>query len=151
MMISELSPRDLRRQLRRGLTFHTPPYITRVKSSIRCFAEDFQWMYADYEVLSDNDVPDFYIRIDGTGGFRRFFRRQCMAYIDINTPFIPLPENLSPLMLEQALNWSVATRTGTYLVFHAAIVARDGKVLLMPGASGQGKSTLCASLVAEGW
>jgi HprK-related kinase A len=149
--VSDLSAGALRQATRDGLTLSTPPFITRIQTPITTLQHNIGHMYGEYDVVGPEEVPDFLVRVEGTGGVRRFVGKQCMAHIDVTTPFIPLPESLSPLMLEQALNWSVAVRTGTYLVFHAAIVAKEGRALLIPGASGQGKSTLCASLVASGW
>ena len=36
-------------------------------------------------------------------------------------------------------------------MIHSAVVEKDGKVAIMPGAPGAGKSTLCAALVNNGW
>ena len=37
------------------------------------------------------------------------------------------------------------------LLFHGAVVARDGQALLLPAPSGSGKSTLSAALTVAGW
>lgn len=55
-------------------------------------------------------------------------------------------------MLEWGLNWCVAARPLGYLVMHAAVLAKGGKAMMMPGFPGAGKSTLCASLcLLEDW
>lgn len=49
-----------------------------------------------------------------------------------------------------AVNLSVLAAT-PLLALHAAVLARAGTTLVVPGASGWGKSTLTAALLAEGW
>ena len=49
-----------------------------------------------------------------------------------------------------ALNLSAIAGTMT-LAFHCAVLARDGAALVMPAASGTGKTTLCAALLQRGW
>jgi hypothetical protein len=49
-----------------------------------------------------------------------------------------------------AINVPLATR-GPYLVAHAAVVARAGTTLAIPGASGAGKTTLTVALLQRGW
>lgn len=128
-----------------------PPFSVRLETPLAPLVRSVRSLYAHYRINDDDPVPDFAIRVAGTGGIRRFYRRQAMAFIDTPPPYVPLPEHMAPMMFEQALNWCVATRTFTHLILHAAVVARDGKAIVIPGESGQGKSTLCASLVARGW
>jgi hypothetical protein len=56
-----------------------------------------------------------------------------------------------PMPLARALvQWSVS-RTEAHYVFHAGAVARQGRGVLLPGASRSGKSTLSAGLVRRGF
>ena len=49
------------------------------------------------------------------------------------------------------MNWCVSIHANEYLKLHAAVVARGGTALIMPGVPGAGKSTLCAALGLNGW
>jgi hypothetical protein len=49
------------------------------------------------------------------------------------------------------LNWCLATTMNCWLIIHAAVLARDGHGLILPGRPGSGKSTLTAVLVQRGW
>jgi hypothetical protein len=149
--LADLSAEQLAARVKAGIALSAPPFIVRLSSPIGALHRSLRLLYGEYEMLDRETVPDFVIRVAGTGGLRRLFRRQSMAYIDTLPPYVPLPEHMAPLMFEQALNWCVATRTFTHLILHAAVVARDGRAAIIPGQSGQGKSTLCAALVSRGW
>lgn len=49
-----------------------------------------------------------------------------------------------------AVNLAVVAETGT-LAFHAAVLTRGVRTLVLPARSGTGKSTLTAALVRQGW
>lgn len=38
-----------------------------------------------------------------------------------------------------------------FMLFHAAVLVRDGKALLLPAAAGSGKTTLAAEMATRGW
>jgi HprK-related kinase A len=49
------------------------------------------------------------------------------------------------------MNWCVASLAHNYVMLHCATLERGGKVMILPGMPGAGKSTLCAALVHRGW
>jgi hypothetical protein len=53
--------------------------------------------------------------------------------------------------LQEITSRALASGSGGGLLLHAASVGRDGRVVLLCGASGAGKTTLAAHLVARGW
>jgi HprK-related kinase A len=53
--------------------------------------------------------------------------------------------------LEWGINWRVIARRSDFLLIHAAVLARDGRGVVVAGNSGAGKSTLAAGLLARGW
>lgn len=54
-------------------------------------------------------------------------------------------------MLKAALVLFALDRSDDFAAVHAAAVSREGRCFLIPGESGQGKSTLSAALVAGGF
>lgn len=54
-------------------------------------------------------------------------------------------------MFEWGLNWVIANNVHQYAIVHAATVEKSGRAVILPGAPGSGKSTLCAAMVCQGW
>ena len=84
-------------------------------------------------------------------GAHRWFRPQARFLLDGESPFKPLPADQALPMFEWGLNYAIAAQAHQYLVVHAAAIERDGRVAILPGAPGAGKSTLTAALVQRGW
>lgn len=111
--------------------------------------------YDDYHTKPQSDEYDFIdldVALFPGRGIRRFWHRQSRFLLDTDEPFLPLPIEQAAPLLEWGLNWCMAIRPLGYLAIHAAVVARGGDAILLPGFPGAGKSTLCSSLVfLDGW
>lgn len=127
------------------------PFSVRIHSSIASVQAGIAQLYADYPQLSPDAFCDFYLRLYQPLGARRFFRPQVWFAFDQFVPFKPLPYAQALPFFEWGLNWCISGYAHQYLIIHAAVVERNGKALILPGAPGSGKSTLCASLINNGW
>lgn len=56
-----------------------------------------------------------------------------------------------PAIFEWAFNWTLASFQHHYLAFHAAVLQKGMKTVIMPAAPGSGKSTLSALMMLAGW
>lgn len=128
-------------------TLRLPPVTVRVRSPFPALQRHLDTFYPDAtQDRSDGHFVDFDIRIAHGTGWRRWLRPQARFLLDHTEPFLPLPASQAAPLFEWGLNWCLASRPLGYLVMHAAVVARDGDALVMPGSPGAGKSTLCAAL-----
>lgn len=129
-----------------------PPFNVRIRSPFDSVARHLQTFYADARIDGARSFVDFDLRILPASGLRRWWHPQARLELDGVEPFLPLPADQAAPLFEWGLNWSIASRALGYLVMHAAVLARDGKAVVMPGFPGAGKSTLCASLTfLEDW
>ncbi|MBB5205714.1 hypothetical protein HNQ51_003041 [Inhella inkyongensis] len=130
------------------------PFRVRLRSSYPGVAAHVSRFYADYPQSpgSAGGFVDFDIEILPGKGLRRWWAPQARFLLDGVEPFHPLPGEQAGPLFEWGLNWSVAHRALGFLVMHAAVLARNGRALMLPGFPGAGKSTLCASLTfMRGW
>lgn len=144
-------PQIARRLAGPGLVLRLGPYLSRIRSPLRELVASTALLYRNYAVADSDRFADFEVRVAPTDPIRTWLKPRIIADIGTPAPFQPLPAVHAPLMLEMALNWSMATRSLDYLILHAGVVERDGRAVVIPGGSGQGKSTLTASLAAAGW
>lgn len=135
-------------------TLHLAPVTVRIRSPFSAVSAHLETFYPDALSASRHteQFTDFDIRIIRGAGLRGWLRPQARFMLDHIDPFLPLPATQAAPLFEWGLNWCLASRPLGYLVVHAAVVARDGDALVMPGIPGAGKSTLCAALAfVEGW
>lgn len=125
---------------------HIAPFNVRIRSPLSAVARHIEFFYSASPRCAQNDFIDFDLQVLPGHGLRRFWRSQARFLVDGVESFFPLPIDQAAPLLEWGLNWCVAGRPLGYLVMHAAVLAKSGKAVMLPGFPGAGKSTLCASL-----
>ena len=150
--INSLSAKTLNEKLRgSGLVILIGPFVFCIKSPLPSIATNVHRLYGDFQLLSDNDLVDFYVTIKKPLGIRRYLKPQINFYCDDHSPFLPLPVNQAFALLEWGMNWCIAQHAHRYLLLHSAVLEKNGKTVILPAQSGSGKSTLCALLAQSGW
>ncbi len=136
-----------------GIRCTIGPFDIHLKSEASGFVETLVQLYSDtsVELNPQNHFNDFTIRMTRPRSVRRFLRPQISFETDNETPFVPFPLDHSFPHFEWGLNWLIATMAHQYLMFHAAVLERHGKVMLLPALPGSGKSTLCSGMMLQGW
>lgn len=137
--------------LHQGLGLQIGPFQVRLTSRLASVASGIATLYSAYPRVPDSAFYDFHIRIDPPASIRRWYRPQVEFFFDGRRPFKPLPQAQAFAMFEWGLNWCVASQMHRFLILHAAVLERNGHVLVMPAPSGSGKSTLCGGLATRGW
>jgi HprK-related kinase A len=132
------------------LSLQIGPFSALVRSRIPELMDGIRQLYGHYP-SSDTDFHDFHVSVEAASGLRRWWRPQANFLLDGILPFKPLPKSQALPMFEWGLNWCMTSYCHEYLIIHAAVVEKNGKVLLLSAPPGAGKSTLCAALVCRGW
>jgi HprK-related kinase A len=154
VQIADLQPRQLERALNaRGLSCRIGPFSVELRSSPPGFADTLSLLYAKMQVepLPGRQFQDFRVRLMRPRGLRRYYRPQVSFTTDHDTPFQPFPLDHAFAHFEWGLNWLIATRAHHYVMFHSAVLERQGQALMLPAIPGSGKSTLCSALMLRGW
>lgn len=150
MRLKDLPAGELVGHLRAGLQLGTGPFTFRIASPLPDIARGLARLYGEFPLV-EGPYADYHVRIDAMSGARRFFHPQAQFWMDVHTPFMPLPRDQAFAMLEWGMNWCIAGHAHHYLMLHAAVLERNGRALIMPGDPGAGKSTLTAALMLDGW
>ena len=134
-----------------ALALKVGPFLVRLQSSLEQFIRPFQLLYQDHCVCLQSEYADFHMSIERAGGVRRWLKPQALFYFDGRSPFKPLPLAHAYAAFEWGLNWCISAHVNHFLIVHAAVVEKNGVVIILPATTGSGKSTLCAGLVSRGW
>ena len=123
------------------------PFRYALDLTVRCAAESIERLYTDYPRHSAEDWSDFHVRLHPDG----LFSSNATLYLDHTNPFGSFPKDQAGAMLEWGMNWCVWLNLSHWLIFHAAMLERNGGGLILAADSGVGKSTLAAGLAFSGW
>jgi len=150
--VSSLSSTGLAGRLKAGGIFISlPPFVAHISSSIPIVAQGIETLYADHQLIDGNATnvfADFHVSVEYG---RRFPRALCVFKMDGHEPFTPLAAGEAFAFLEWGLNWCVSSYCHTWVTIHSAVLERHGRAVVLPAPPGSGKSTLCASLLLNGW
>lgn len=151
MKVNNLS--NLSDCLKKGLIIRSGPFHYLLRSSVPDVINNISQLYAGFPTIPDvrSVFSDFHVTIKPPSLFRSFFHQQVQFYLDDRIVFNPFPLIHATVMLEWGMNWCVSTQIQSYLIIHAAVIERNGLAAILPAPPGSGKSTLCASLIHEGW
>lgn len=133
------------------LALRIGPFAASLKTPYAGLLAGLRRLYPAQSFIADDAFCDFHVEIARGAGVHRLLHPQARFLIDGTSPFKPLPADQALPMFEWGLNYAIAAQAHHYLVVHAAAIERNGKVAILPGAPGAGKSTLTAALVQRGW
>ncbi len=154
MRLNQLDPKSIAERMRHdGLLLSIGPFLVKLAGGVKGVPELLYQMYGEAPLVTDQDnsLIDFHLRMGPGRGLRRWWRPQAVFGTDATPPFTPFPQDHAFALFEWGLNWCIAMQAHQYLMFHSAVLERDGKAILLPAEPGSGKSTLCAALMLNGW
>jgi HprK-related kinase A len=134
-----------------SLAMRLGPVTATLETPFASLVDGLHQLYRPELFDVSDSFADFHVSLAPGKGVRRWFRQQARFLVDGESPFMPLPADQALPMFEWGLNYAIAAQAHQYLVVHAAAIEMNGRVAILPGAPGAGKSTLTAALVRRGW
>jgi len=134
-----------------GLFLSVGPVVYQIKSNLPIVAEGLAKLYSDYPLPTTQEFSDHLIAINRQGILRNIVGSRVNFSYDHTHPFDGMTLGQAYAFLEWGMNWCISVHHNEYLKIHAAVLAKNGKAIVMPGEPGAGKSTLSAALMLKGW
>lgn len=149
--LRDLTGQDIATRLQNGcLRLRVGPYIYNLSSNLPRVATGIETLYPDFQLVESDEFDDFSVAMTQKGVMSRLRGRADFMF-EHQHPFGAIPAHQAYAFLEWGMNWCVSVHVNEYLKLHAAAVAKNDSVIIMPGVPGAGKSTLCAALGLRGW
>ena len=150
--LGDLSEADFRKRLAGpGCRMQIGPFVADIRARTENLHAPLHKLYQDYPLRRHGTLASFHVSLENVRRWSRPGRRLVRFYVDGRAPHEDLPAGQALAVLEWGLNLVIALRMHCYLMLHAAVLERGGRVLLLPAAPGFGKSTLCAALASRDW
>ena len=127
------------------------PFAARLATPFPALVDGLRLLYPEEALADRMGFADFDVAVVPGKGLRRWAKPQARFLLDGRSPFKPLPRGQALPMFEWGLNYAIAGQAHQYLAIHAAAIEKSGRVAILPGAPGAGKSTLAAALTRRGW
>lgn len=129
------------------------PFTFKIRSEHDAVFDNAQRIYGDRvrHTIDPERLTDYSIDIINSGGIRKFFKPQARFLCDFREPFKPLHANQAYALMEWGMNWAIAAHEVSYVIIHAAVLAKADSAVVFPAPPGSGKSTLTAHLAMNGW
>jgi HprK-related kinase A len=152
LIVADLPPQNLEHCLQgNGLRVRTGPFVTNIRSAVASVRAGIAEYYAHHPVASDDGFADFHVSVDRTPRVDRGQGDSLTFHFD-GEPVASVAGDDGFPLLEWGLNWCVTTHCHHLLMIRGAVLERQGRALLLPGAAGVGKSTLATTLAfVGGW
>jgi HprK-related kinase A len=151
------SPRDLTleqfsdRIATKGVGFDIGPFRTHIRATVPALFEPLQKLYADFAFVDLNNVFSMHASVTPTRAFPSLRRQRVRYTVDGFAPHEDMPIDQALPVLEWGINLVIAMRSHHLLMLHSAVLEKHGRAIILPGAPGSGKSTLCAAMAHRGW
>ncbi len=133
-----------------GLRVSVGPFNIRINTKSVTLANHIYSLYENYK-LAEGELAEFHVQIIAAHPKRKPFSPHIRFFVDGHSPFPPFPQAHELAALEWGINLVIAARVSHLLLFHSAVVERNGQVILFPAWPGSGKTTLCTALIYRGY
>jgi HprK-related kinase A len=147
----DISDTEAKDSLARGdLRLKVGPFAYCLQSNETIVFDGLRKLYGDYQILPAESFSDFHLSLRPSDMVQKW-RKKIDFYSDGQRPFNRIESQHAYAFLEWGMNWCVSTTANEHLKLHAAVLAKNGIGLVLPGLPGAGKSTLAAALCLTGW